>query len=231
MTLFISMLCLLNPGEALTLKQLLTLNAKAIGCGSQQNVIVVLDIEEPSYRGQLTYQASSPSNARVDLVIDGATVFTEALDSDHAWQQMGGETPTLGNEAGRRTLQRGVTSNLYSLLKMSEMGYQMKLVDDLQVLVTDPDGFETLYFFDAKSFQIIKKQEVRAFHPDVDATEVPIDSVYSDFQLYGDCIRPAKTEHVNRDTGEVIGTIWLKSVQYPDRLDANIFKKPESVPD
>lgn len=190
-------------------------------------------IEETTFTVEGDYRATAGGMMRVDIFADGKRVFSEGLDSGGAWNWSGGDIEP-STEKGEEALRNGVEFNLFGLHRFAERGHRIEL-DGEEVIdgvtykvlkITLANGFETWLFVNAENSMIERRRDVRALHPDVNAEERQIESVYSDFTDYCGVLSPRKTQQIDMKSGETVQTTTIidQTCNLPEadlRIDRN----------
>lgn len=210
-----------------TLEDLLARNAQAQGPGAQA-VMMRIHIVEPSFEGELHYWAARPDLVLVHLYIQGTLVFEEGFDGHGAWQRNAGEAVTRSNEAGTQALRHGVFMNLYSLRELTELGYQISVdpETDLGIRVRSPDGHEILLSLDPETFLVTSKRDLRALHPDLDASRKTLETRSSQFVAFGPRVYATNLETVEIGSGKVVQTSRILEVRHLKTIEDGFFAMP-----
>jgi hypothetical protein len=222
----------------MTLDRLLTLHADARGgAGALENIKTIsvdIDITEPTFEVEGRYRASRQGYMRIDIFADGERVYTEALGPDGGWQMYRDGTVADVTPEGEAALESGVTGNLFGLHEFQERGYELEFLGSAErnggtfweVKQTGPDGASQHLFFDKDTFLIASDIATNALHPDVDATEVPQETFYSDYRETDGVVFSNRSETRNLDTGEVMQTIVTTDRKLNPTLDTEQFVRP-----
>ncbi|MGE0595784.1 MAG: hypothetical protein AB7P07_05440 [Hyphomonadaceae bacterium] len=188
------------------------------------------EIVEPSFTVRGPYIASVEGLMRVDIFADGACVWSEGIDRAGAWDWQQGREPRAASEAGAAALAHGVEFNLFGLHRYAERGHILSYegvetidgVDYYVLRIVLADGFETYRYIHPETYMIARARDVRALHPDVDATETMLESVYSDFRSVSGVISPFVWLQRDMRTGEVVQRGSVLSLEYnPPLTDAD----------
>jgi hypothetical protein len=234
-----ALLLMLGPvsARAAELGDILTRNAMAHGgVEAQQRVANVryrLHIREPAFEVRGTYVATREGEMRIDVEADGQRVFSEGLDKGKAWQW----TPTGGvtqqDEAGAATLRHGIEfpGRFFTLPEVRERGAVISLLGEVmdrgqpqwELRVTLQDGASRNYFIDQQSGLTARTRDRRAFHPGVDPTLVTIETRYSDPTRIDGLLLYRRSDNVNLDSGEWLGTTEVLGVEHNVELPDDYF--------
>ena len=154
--------------------------------------------------------------ARVDVIIDGARVYSEGVDTEGVWLWPGDEPQARASvaEGSANALVHGVESNLVGLHRFAERGHALALapreaIDGVEYYVVETTystGHKTYFYIDPTSWMITRKRDERAYHPDVDQTKQRVESRYSDFQESDGVVHSNRNEDIDLNTGQVLST-------------------------
>jgi hypothetical protein len=217
------------------LETILQKNSAALGGEDNwariENVRFELAISEPGLEVTGTYVATRDGSMRIDIEADGQRVFSEGLDLGRAWQWTPGDGVKPSGEAGAQALRHGIVSpgRFFTLGQARARGARISLADtadetEWRLRVTLADGSAHDYFIDRKTFLPTRDADNRAFHPDLDATEVLVESRYSDPRWVDGVLRFARTDNVNLDTGEWLGTTIARSMEHNIEIPEGYFR-------
>jgi len=223
------------------LDHILAMNANAHGGEAYsdiQAIKVELHIKEPTFEVTGTYIASREGLMRIDIYSGKERVFAEGLTSKCAWEWNPGQSAEeLGacvGETETGALRHGIEmpGNFYTLKDVGERGAKVYLVGEIetdsgpewQVRVTLSDGFSRDYFISQESNRITRARDYRAFHPGIDPTEVAIETRFEDPESIEGVLRFRQQVNVNADTGEVLGTTTVRSVEFNPDVSAETFE-------
>lgn len=167
-----------------------------------------LRITEPGFTVIGRYLAERSRRMRIDVFADGNRVFSEGIDKIGAWAWPAKDVaPKPIGDTGRLALERGIVFNLVPLFDLSRLGHKLSLValDTPCIQIDFSDGFATRLFLDPFSGHIVRRQDRRAYHPDVDATQKRIEVRASDFRERHGVVSPWLSEDFDLDSGQRIG--------------------------
>lgn len=158
------------------------------------------------------YLAAADGMVRVDIFDAGQRVFTEGVDGGGVWSWPGGlAAPRAGSGDGKAALLHGVLFNLVALAGMPARGVKLALVPDPSenglhcIQLTLSDGFETRLYVSPKTWQVVKREDRRAYHPDVENTSKRIESRFSDFRASQGVVSAWRSEDFDLTTGKMVG--------------------------
>ena len=186
--------CAHGAETPMDLSQVLAIHTNARGGAAALDAIRTLqneaEIVEPTFTVRGRYIAQADGYVRVDAFANDSCVFSEGIDSGGGWSWQPGRDPQPASTDGEAALRHGVEFNLFDLHRLSERGHALSLDGRQEIEGTSyyvikirlNDGFETYRYIDPHSWMVTRARDVRAVHPDVDATERVIESEYSDFR-------------------------------------------------
>jgi hypothetical protein len=238
--LLLSLHLLAVPGAAFgdSLDSLLVCNATALGGEPAleriENLRIVLDIHEPTFEVTGTYVASREGYMRIDIEAGGQRVFAEGLNGDGAWQWTPEGGFSTSRPEGAAALRQGIESpgRFWTLRQLQQRGLAIEWLQpgplarpgEWQLRLTRADGSAFDYFLDREACLPTRELSQRAFHPDVDATEVPVETVFSEPERVGEVLRFRHSESRRLDTGEWLGTTVLRSAEQNVKLAKDFFE-------
>lgn len=119
---------------------------------------------------------------------------------------------TPASDAGEAALRHGVEYNLIGLHRFTERGHELALegaetidgVDYRVIRVTLRDGFTTRLYLDPGSWLVGRRRDVRALHPDHDADERPLETVYTSYGWLCGVRRAPRSVQVDLATGDTV---------------------------
>ena len=225
------MTCLLLTSVNLIAQDLdtiLELNTAAHGGADNfsriENVRFLLTINEPGFEVSGTYVATRQGSMRIDIVADGQRVFSEGLHQGQAWQW----TPGSGfeDQAGEAAaaLRHGIDTpgRFFTMEQVRKRGATITLEGAVpvgdpqqwQLRIVLPDGFSRDYFIDQASGRTVRERDYRAFHPALDATRETVETRYEGEMWMDGVLRFTRSENINADTGDWLGTSSVRSVEH-----------------
>jgi len=219
---------------ATTLDDLIALNTRGRGGKARlarlRTMDAVLRISEPSYTAIGTYAADRAGRVRVDVFMGGKRAFSEGVDADGVWAWPGDQPePAPAAEKGKQALLHGIAFNLTPLYALPAEGHRLELVsaDPPCIQLAFADGFETRLFLDGTTGQVVRRQDRRAYHPDLDSTEKRIESRFSDFRMSDGVLSPWAGEDWDLDSRRRIGRTETLRLVWDTDLSARI---PRTAP-
>ena len=169
----------------------------------------------------------------------GQTRFTEAFNGTKAWQWNEGDSLAKPvNKKGTAALSHGIElpGHLYTLLDMAPRGNTLEYVGDEERLntvghllkLTLKDGHEKYYFLAAKTGVLLASRDQRAFHPDLDNTEVLIETRLEDFRDFQGVVKSFKSVNWDLTNDKWLATTQVLSLTYDQDIDDGYFE-PEHI--
>jgi hypothetical protein len=225
-------------GRADSLDDLLACYTEAVGGPAAfeaiHNLRVELDIREPTFEVSGTYLASRDGRMRIDIEAGGRRVFAEGLVDGRAWQWNPEGGVLESNAAGAAALRNGIESpgRFWTLGQLQERGLAVELLEpgplarpaEWQLRLLRDDGSVIDYFLDRATCLPTREVSRRAFHPDVDASEVSIETSFSEPEPIDGVVRFRRSDSRNLDTGEWLGTTLVRSVEHNVGLPDSLFE-------
>ena len=210
--------CQSEPAE-LTLDQAIARNVEARGGAEaldrieSQRIDVTIEEGDATYQGR--YAANSDGLVRIDIYVDGNRIYSEGIDEDGVWMRSGDDPAEESKATGaRNALLHGAEDHLFGWHRFAKRGHEFALkpaeeVDGREHAVVEiryKTGHVGYYFLDPKTWLAVRKRDERAYHPDVDPTEVKVESRPGDFiEVEGVTFANSNTDF-NMETGEVLAS-------------------------
>ena len=220
--------------RAITLDDVIARHTEARGGAAALDAVRTLrneaEVVEPSFTVRGPYIASADGLMRVDISLGDECVCSEGIDRAGAWSWQQGGAPEPASPTGSSALRHGIEFNVFGLHRFAERGHTLTLegVEEFNgtqchvIKVVMNDGFETYRFIDANTWMMVGSRDVRAVHPDIDATEIVLGNEYSDFRAVDGVTSSFAWLQRNLTTGEVVQTGTVLSLAYnPALTDAD----------
>jgi hypothetical protein len=223
----------------LTLDQVIERNTKAMGgraaIEAVKSIQVDLHIVDPGFEVDGTYRAARPGRMRIDALMGGKHVFTEAFDGHHGWEWGGKGNQETASDKATAALYHGVElpGKLFGLHELKERGHRLELigrekVDDIDyyaLRLTMSDGYTTTLYVDPQSWLITRRRDVRPLHVDIDPTPTTIEQRSSDFrEISGVQFAFASTE-IDLKAGKVLESTKVNKIEVNPSINQSIFDK------
>jgi hypothetical protein len=223
----------------LTLDDVIERNTKAMGgraaIEAVKSIQVDLHIVNPGFEVDGTYRAERPGRMRIDALMGGKHVFTEAFDGHHGWEWGGKGNQETASDKATAALYHGVElpGKLFGLHELKERGHRLELigrekVDDIDyyaLRLTMSDGYTTTLYVDPQSWLITRRRDVRPLHVDIDPTPTTIEQRSSDFrEISGVQFAFASTE-IDLKAGKVLESTKVNKIEVNPSINQSIFDK------
>lgn len=219
------------------LDDLLACNAAALGGDAAfeavNNLRIELDIREPTFEVRGDYVASREGFMRIDIYAGEQRVFAEGLNAGGAWQWTPDSGLKASAAAAAAALRNGIEApgRFWTLQQLRARGLRIELLEDAalakggewQLRMTRPDGSSFDYFIARETCLPTREVSQRAFHPDVDPTEVPVETAFSEPFTVDGVTRFRRGESRRLDTGEWLGTTALLNLGHDIEPGAAVF--------
>lgn len=184
------------------------------------------EIVEPTFTVIGRYIAATSGRMRVDVFYDGARAFSEGIDEVGAWSWTGdAAAPSAATPTARAALAHGIEFNLFGLHALARRGHALTLegrdeiagIDYYKIKLRLADGFETWRYIHPETWLADRGRDLRALHPDVDPTQIPIETENADFRAVNGVLTPFRWVQRNVQTNEELqrGTIRMLSYNAP----------------
>lgn len=236
--LALGLLVLACAANADPLGDILHCNAEALGGDDAfarvDTLRIELDIEEPGFEVTGTWVASRDGRMRIDIQAGGERVFAEGLDGERAWQWTPKDGVSLSDARGKAALAHGIEApgRFYTLRQLKARGARLQLLEpgplarqgEWQIRLARQDGTVIDFFLDRSSCLPTREVSRRAFHPDIDPSEVLIQTTHSQPLEVGGVLRLRLGESSKLATGEWLGTTRVRAVEHNVELGEGFFE-------
>lgn len=199
-----------------------------------RNLEVALHIKEASFDVDGVYRVDRQGRMRIDVLLDGRRVYTEAFDGTRGWQM--GEDGVAKDQKYAAALWHGTQfpGNVLGLHDLAARGHRVELKGrevvggaDYHVLrITLSDGFETLRYVNPTTWMIERGRDTRPLHPDVDPTPKTLETVWSDFREAGGVLRSHRSTQTDLGSGALLQTTTIGAIRLNPPLDEKVFARP-----
>ena len=197
--------------------------------------LIELDITERGQTIQGRYAASVDRLVRIDIYAGGNLVYREGVDREGVWLWPGGETaprPSVATGAANALL-HGAENHLFGLHRFTERGHRLRLMPSERIDSRDHHVIEVVYetghtsYFciDRQSWQIVRRRDRRAYHPDADSTEQRVETLYSDFQTVAGVVAAHRNVDVDLGNGATLATNQVTRRLLNPELPAGLFDR------
>jgi hypothetical protein len=188
-----------------------------------RSCLVELDITERGQTISGRYAADAAGLVRIDIHAGGELVYREGVDSQGVWLWPQGDAAPRASEAtgAANALLHGAENHLFGLHRFAERGHRLRLmpaerIDGVEYPVIEVvyrTGHTSYFYVDPESWLLVRRRDRRAYHPDADATQQRIETLFSDFRSVDGVV--ASHHDVDREVGS--GTV-LASHQVTRRI-------------
>lgn len=236
--LFISSLA--AASNELSLQQVLERHTKAIGGANALQAIhslrLNLHIVEPTFDVRGVYVADRNIHMRIDIMVGGKRVYTEAFDGKTAWKM--GEDSVAKEESseGAVALQNGIFSpdRFFSFEELSHKGSQIESRGretvngiDYYVVRVSRNASVMDFYIHPQSWLIELSRETKTIHPDINPSPTTVETVYSDFRKVDGVVSASKDVTTDVNTGKVIQTETVDKIETNIPIDSSFYSKPQ----
>jgi hypothetical protein len=225
--------------RTLGLQDVIDRNVEARGGAAALDAVrscaIELEINEGGQTIPLRYYASIDRLARVDVMVGGQRAYSEGVDSQGVWLWPGdapAATPSVA-EGAANALLHGVEMNLVGLHHFQERGSQLTLqapetIDGVEYQVIEciyPTTHVTNFYLDPASWQIARRRDRRAYHPDADTTQQNIETRFSDFQAVDGVTAAHLNEDYDLDSRALISSARVLTRRLNPDLPEGLFER------
>lgn len=213
------------PG--LSLHQVIDRHVAARGGAARLDAVnamaVDMQIIEKGEVIEARYRCDKSPAYRIDIYAGGKHVFCEGLDASGTWIWPGDQPAARpGVDDGKRAGLEGIQFNLYGLHAFPGLGNKLGLdgreaiagVNYYVVRVDLAYGDPAFLYIDPQTWMIARRREVRAYHPDRDATKQHLETQYTDFRDTGGIMDAFLQHQVNLATGAITQVVALKQIAH-----------------
>jgi len=211
----------------LSLRQVIDRHVAARGGAARLDAVnamaVDMQIIEKGEVIEARYRCDKSPAYRIDIYAGGKHVFCEGLDASGTWIWPGDQPAARqGVDDGKRAGLEGIQFNLYGLHAFPGLGNKLSLdgrqtIAGVNYYVMRVDlayGDPAFLYIDPQTWMIARRREVRAYHPDMDATRQHLESQYTDFRDTGGIMDAFLQHQVNLATGAITQVVALKKIAH-----------------
>lgn len=196
---------------------------------------ITFHLIEPTYQLDGLYTVDRTNRVRVDIFSDNERVFTEGFNGSFGWQLPHKAKlcfPT--SPEGTKALLHGIENQLFGLHELQNRGHHLELVGQEKlentifyvINVKYADGHSLQRFINPDSWLIERSREQKALHPDIDPTQVVVETQYSDFQRVGGLLRSFREVQTNLSTSEILQSTTTRKLVPNPNLPPDFFNCP-----
>jgi len=229
-------------GTSPTLADIVQRNTEARGGASALDRMsaVAIDVEilEGGQALMGRYAATKDGLVRIDIYVDGKHAGSEGIDAGGVWiLTKDGPAPSVATGAGNALL-HGAVNHLFGWNRFPERGHELALmpsetIDGLTypvVEVTYSTSHKSYFYVDPDSWKVVRRRDVRAYHPDVSLDKKQVESRSLDFQTVDGVVAAHRNEDYDLGTGKLLSiNRVLKRVVNP-MLPAGYFDRNRRTP-
>ena len=205
--------CVSTPAAGDRLQEVVDRHVRARGGAAAldrvRSCLIELDISERGQTIHGRYAADAAGLVRIDIYAGGALVYREGVDARGVWLwPQDSEAPRASEATGAaNALLHGAENHLFGLHRFAERGHRLRLmpaeriegVEYPVIKVVYRTGHTSYFYVDPQTWLIVRRRDLRAYHPDVDSTEQRIETLFSDFQSVDGVV--ASHHDVDREIG------------------------------
>lgn len=223
----------------MNLNQLIDNHIQAIGgrdvVEGVHAIRVHFHVVEPSFELDGVYIADRHNRMRVDMYFGETRVFSEGYTGSVGWQLHQDEAQCLPTSpAGTAALMIGIDRQLFGLHEFQGRGHQLELLGTEQVDNADYFVIQIEYangqvekrYIHAESWLVERSREKKALHPDIDPTEVVLETTKFDFRTIDGLVRSFQDRQVNLATNELMQTTAVQTLEINPDLAPDSFDPP-----
>jgi hypothetical protein len=188
-----------------------------------QGITLALKIVEPSFELDGRYSATRSGCMRIDAFMDGQHAVSEGVANGIGWAIDGGSAATRPQpEGGEAILLHGIENptRLIGLHEFRGRGHSLSYHGQItldsgifhKLTATYADGYSAEIFLDPETHLIARMREHKPMHFEVDPAKLHIETRFSDFRTVAGVVFPFRSDEVNWQTGEKLGTTIVKSL-------------------
>jgi hypothetical protein len=187
-----------------------------------RNVRIAAEWKEGGRAFKGDYRATREGLMRIDVFIDGERVYSEGFDAQGAWEQAGeGAAVQSVGAAARDALTHGVSYRFNGIWFARERGQAVEYLGTETVekipyhvmRLKFPDGFETYFYINPKTWLPERQRDERAYHPSSDPKKITIESVQADFALRCGVAMALTSRDINLASTEVLAERRVSDAQ------------------
>lgn len=230
--------CVLHSGT-IGFEQILAANDAAQNGSRDTSGIHAMQIDLTMHDGSSTfdavYKVTRDGRMRIDIIVGGRRVYTEAYDGRDGWDLAADGTAAV-TDPNAATLWHGTQfpGNIFSLREEIANGNEVKYVgrenidgiDYYALKITLRDGFVTYRYINPDNWLIERGRDFRAFHPAVNEKKTWIETVWSDYRPLDGVQRSYLSVNTDLVTGRWQATNTVNVIRINPEFDPSIFVRP-----
>lgn len=224
--------------SAASLDQIVAQNAAAVGNAPEaQRMQIDLSMHDTGQDFDALYSVTRDGRMRIDILVKGQRVYTEAYDGKQGWDM--GNDGRVSLDPHGETLWHGTQfpGNLFTLSDMARNGHKLEYtgreqidgVDYYVLKLTLSDGFETYRYVNPDTWMIDRARDYRAFHPAMkDAKQTWVETVWSDYRPLGGARYAYASQNRDLETGKILATQKVTAIRFDPPIPDSYFEVPSS---
>jgi len=227
-----------RPSQPITLEQIITNNEAAVHTRDSsgiRNMEIDLAMKDGKSAFDAVYMATRDGRMRINIIVDGKRVYTEAYDGHGGWDMAeDGTAPVIDQYAAALWHGTQFPGQIFGLRDVIGNGHKLEYigrenidsVDYCVLKITLTDGFETYRYINPASWMIERGRDFRAFHPAIDDKKTWVETVWSDYRPVDGVMHSFLSTNTNLTTGQWQATNTVKAIKINPDFDQAIFVKP-----
>ena len=224
------------------LEQVVANNRAAVGARANgapiRSIRIDLSMQDNGQAFDAVYTATREGQMRIDIIVGGTRVYTEAYDGHQGWDLgKDGSAPTVDAHAAALWHGTQFPGQIFELQDLAANGHRLEYqgtetidgIDYHALKITLSDGFVTWRYINPRTWMIERGRDFRAFHPAVDDKKTWIETVWSDYRPVAGVMRAFLSVNTDLVSGKLQATNKVKSMTINPDFDASIFTMPSSA--
>lgn len=220
---------------SVTLEQIVAHNSRAVGSGAGIHSLEIdLAMQDSGQTFDAVYKATREGRMRIDIIVKGQRVYTEAYDGSQGWDMDKDGNATVDPHGDALWHGTQFPGGIFGLEDMQANGHKLEYVGretvagvDYYVLkLTLSDGFETYRYVNPATWLIERGRDFRAFHPAVDDKKTWVETVWSDYRPVQGVLRPSRSVNNDLTAGKQVASQTMQEYKVNPEFDPSIFQMP-----
>jgi hypothetical protein len=204
-----------------------------------KSIAVDVEIVEGGMTLNGHYAATADGLVRIDVYAGGKLAASEGVDANGVWiLTKDGPKPSVAT-GGANALKHGADNHLFGWHRFPEHGHKLALMpsETLEgvtypvVEVRYSTGHVSYFYVDPTSWQVVRRRDERAYHPDVSMDKKRVESRSLDFQAVDGVVAAHRNEDYDIDTGKLLSTNRVLRRRVNPALSADYFDRNRRAPD
>ena len=228
----------------LTLTEVIRRNTLARGGAAaldrMHSLVAEVEVSEGGHIVGGPYAANKEGLVRVDIYVGGKNVYSEGVDKAGVWLWTGGPGPAQPSVAtgAANALTNGAEDKLFGWSRFAKRGHKLTLMTPVLldgiayqvVAVRYSTGQISYFYINPVSWQVERRRDQRAYHPDMNQTKQSIESRYFDFVAVAGVVAPHQSVDVDLDTGKTLSSGRTLARRINPKLAADYFDRKTRAP-